>query len=443
MNPKRLALLSLVILALCWSSLALPRETAARRAGAVPTLSWSELLSSRPLAVAAIGGEDALVAGTFADSLVIGGDRFTARSASDIWVSRTDARGHPLWTKQFSAGGHLSSMAAGADHLVLAGESDSGIDFGGGALAAGVFLAKLDGSGNHVWSKVIAGAHDVHRVRVDGEGAVIALFATHGPIDPGAGPIASASGKLVTKLDARGRHVWSKTYGSGATMLDIAVTRDGDVIVGGKLRGAFDFGGGPIADAGGGDAFLVRYDPDGRHRWSRRSGDPDDKQDARDLAVDDAGNLFVEQAEESGPTLGLYKYDPRGEPLWSKWLGANTVVAMATDHAGNVAYATANLTTGEDDSIELLDGEGRPVWSRTLGHDSGSFAGLAFSGSGVLLVTGRVSSTIDLWGTIVNPTPETMGFLAALALDPVPIRSPTASPRRLYPRRSRPGVGAA
>lgn len=419
-NPKRLALLSLVILALSWSSLALPSSVAARRASAVPSVSWSEVLSTRPLAVAAIDGEDVLVAGTFSGALVLGGHHFAARSASDIWLFRMDARGHHLWTKQFSAGGRLSSMAAAGDHLVLAGASDSGVDLGGGALAAGVFLAKLDGSGNHVWSKVIAGADGVRRVLVDGDGDVIALLATHGSIDPGAGPIASAYGKIVAKLDSRGRYVWSKTYGPGVTVMDIAVTRDRDVIVGGKLRGAFDFGGGLIEDAGGSDAFLVRYEPDGRHRWSRRSGDPYDKQDARELAVDDAGNLFVEQAEESNPTLGLYKYDPRGELLWRKLLGANTVTAMTTDHAGNIAYATTNLTTGDDDSIELRDGDGRPVWSRTLNHDSGSIDVLAFTASGVLLVTGRLSSEIDLWGRIANPTRESMGFLAALALAPVP-----------------------
>ncbi len=45
-----------LILALCGSSLALPREVAVQRASAVPSLSWSELLSTRPLAVAASRG---------------------------------------------------------------------------------------------------------------------------------------------------------------------------------------------------------------------------------------------------------------------------------------------------------------------------------------------------------------------------------------------------
>lgn len=423
MNPKKLALLSLVILALCWSSLALPREVAVRRASAVPSLSWSELLSTRPLAVAAIGGEDVLVAGTFSGSLVLGSHHFAARGASDIWLSRMDARGHHLWTKQFSAGGRLSSMAAGGDHLVLAGASDSGVDFGGSALAAGVFLAKLDGSGNHVWSKVIAGADDVRRVRVDGDGDVIALFTTHGPIDLGAGPIASASGTLVTKLDSHGRYLWSKTYGPTVTVKDIAVTRDGEVIAGGRLLRSFDFGGGPVMEAGDGDGFLVRYDRNGRHRWSFGFGTGSSSEDARKLAVDDAGNLFVAQLQDrASDAFGLCKYDSYGNLLWTRQLGNNPITAMAADHAGNLAYSTVNEMTS-DDVIELLDGDGRPISRRTLRNDTGSIAGMAVTASGVLLVAGAIdypTGRIDLWGPIVNPAGKSTGFLAALKLAPVP-----------------------
>ncbi|WP_437995906.1 hypothetical protein WMF26_32495 [Sorangium sp. So ce185] len=95
---------------------------------------------------------------------------------------------------------------------------------------------------------------------------------------------------------------------------------------------------------------------------------------------------------------------------------------MATDHAGNVAYATTNITSGDYDSIELLDGEGRRIWSRTLDHDRGSIHALAFTASGVLMVAGRLSGTIDLWGGIVSPTRDPMGFLAAIELGSVRIR---------------------
>ncbi|WP_437733675.1 hypothetical protein [Sorangium sp. So ce1335] len=428
MNPKRLALLSLVTLALCWSFLALSRETAAPRASVVPTLSWSELLSLKAstLAITTIGEGDVLVAGTFTDSLVIGGERLTARGASDIWVSRMDARGHHLWTKQFRAKGKLSSIEAGGDRLVLAGRSDSGVDFGGGALAAGVFLAKLDGSGNHVWSKVIAGAYSVPRVRVDGQGAVMALITTDGPIDLGTGPIASASSQIVAKLDPHGRHVWSKTYGPTVTVKDIAVTRDGEVIAGGRLSRSFDFGGGPVVEAGEGDTFLVRYDPDGRHRWSFRYGFEYASEDARKLTVDDAGNIFAAQLHNRAEdAFSLAKYDPYGNVLWTSVLGINPVQAMAADHAGNLAYSTDNEMTS-DDVIGLLDGDGRPVSSRTLrfeSSESGSIDGMAVTASGALLVVGKIygpTERIDLWGPIVNPTRESTWFIAALALAPAP-----------------------
>ncbi|WP_437332249.1 hypothetical protein [Sorangium sp. So ce394] len=424
MNPKRLALLSLATLAFCWSFPALPREAAARRASVVPTLSWSELLSSRgggTLAITTIGGDDVLVAGTFAGSLVIGGERFTARGASDIWLSRMDARGHHLWTKQFSAKGELSSIEAGGDHVVLAGKSDSGVDFGGGALAAGAFLAKLDGAGNHVWSKVIPGAYSVPRVRVGGAGDVVVLIVTEGPVDLGAGPIDYASSELVAKLDPRGRHVWSKTYDRSLTVRDIAVTRDGDVIAGGRLPRSFDFGGGPVVGSGNSDGFLVRYDPEGRHRWSLRFGSAHDIQYARTLAVDDAGNLFVAQMEAAAEDgLGLSKYDPHGKLLWTRLLGINTVKAMVADHAGNLAYSTVNQLTS-DDVLELLDGDGRPISSRTLRDEIGSISGLAVTASGALLVAGAIYDPIDridLWGPIVNPTGEGTWFIAALALVP-------------------------
>jgi hypothetical protein len=76
----------------------------------------------------------------------------------------------------------------------------------------------------------------------------------------------------------------------------IAVDNSGNVLISGNFTGTVDFGGGPLASAGNGnegeDVYLVKFDNDGNHLWSKRFGDAL-AQGCYDVAADTSGNALV------------------------------------------------------------------------------------------------------------------------------------------------------
>ncbi|MCC6551718.1 MAG: hypothetical protein IT372_01690, partial [Polyangiaceae bacterium] len=152
-------------------------------------------------------------------SLSAGGD--------DAFVARIDAGGQSTWWKTFGSPGNQRAAAVatdGSSTILVIGSFEGAIDLGGGPLqSAGgddLFVAKLDGSGNHVWSKRFGGAGDQRGASVALDGAGNAFIAGHfaGSLDLGGGALQSAGGDdlFVAKLDGSGNHVWSKRFGDAA-----------------------------------------------------------------------------------------------------------------------------------------------------------------------------------------------------------------------------------
>lgn len=141
---------------------------------------------------------------------------------------------------------------------------------GGPMTSAGgrdLFLAKLGHDGTHTWSKRFGDAADQAwaSVAVDGSGNVVFVGAFAGSVDFGGGPLASAGQDdiFIAKLDPSGEHLWSKRFGNtgpdGAE--GVAVDGAGNVVTAGYFSGSVDFGGGPLACAGEADSFIAKFGP--------------------------------------------------------------------------------------------------------------------------------------------------------------------------------------
>jgi hypothetical protein len=84
-------------------------------------------------------------------------------------------------------------------------------------------------------------------------------------VDFGGGPLTGAGqGDIfVAKLDPSGNHLWSADFGdedaqvAGGTAIDSA----GSVVVTGCFAGTVDFGNGPLVSVGNEDVFLVKLTP--------------------------------------------------------------------------------------------------------------------------------------------------------------------------------------
>lgn len=244
-------------------------------------------------AVCASTDGNILVAGSFSGTIELGNGSATAAGSSDVFLVKLDPSGEPLWGKTF--GGPLAqaahSVAVDQDSNVLvAGSFTGSIDFGGDSLlSAGsedAFVAKLDASGQHIWSRRLgsAGSDTASGVSTDASGNVIVVgtLSIQGP------------DVFVAKLDAAGADLWMNTYGDPAAQQAYGVDVDavGHITLAGQLSGTIDFGGanGELTSPGT-NIFVAKLDESGHHLWSKRLGDG--SQLATAVASDGSGAVIV------------------------------------------------------------------------------------------------------------------------------------------------------
>lgn len=186
------------------------------------------------------------VQGIFADVADWGGGPLRAGGGSDndVVLAKYDAAGNHLWSKRF--GSAFNEVAGGvavdpAGYVTMTGSFDQSIDFGAGAVP-------------------VAGESDVY----------VARFAPNGDL------------------------VWANTYGASREDIGfgIAVDSTGNVVVSGWFQQTVDFGGGAKASYGSRDVFVLKLDIKGKHVWSTTFGDRDHDQ-ARAIALDGKGRPMV------------------------------------------------------------------------------------------------------------------------------------------------------
>lgn len=140
------------------------------------------------------------------------------------------------------------------------------------ASSTDMFVLKLSGAtGATLWAKVFGGiyADEVRSVAVDGLGGVVFTGIGQGiaSIDFGGGalPFQGADDFALVKLDGAGNHVWSKRAGDNGSQRGLGVATDSqaNTLAVGSLKGAADFGGGALttAVAGTADVFVAKFAP--------------------------------------------------------------------------------------------------------------------------------------------------------------------------------------
>lgn len=236
----------------------------------------------------------------------------------DVLVTKYDAVGNHLWTKIMGDGSLQEGFGVasdGSNNVLVTGVFGGSIDFGGGPLTAvgtrDIFVAKLDATGNHLWSRRFGGPlGDITnaRITVDLQQDVILAGGVVGPVDFGGGPLSSAGADdiFVAKLDqATGAHIWSHRFGDGYSQSASAVATDnaGNVLVAGQNAGAVDFGGGPFQSEAA-DLFVVKFGPSGNHIWSKGLGDAG-ADGARSVRANSSGGVVLAGIFQLNPDFGL------------------------------------------------------------------------------------------------------------------------------------------
>jgi hypothetical protein len=144
---------------------------------------------------------DCIVAGSFEGTEKFGSVTLTSADGNDIFVARVSPGGNVLWAKRFGGAGsqHVGALSVDTKGNVgLAGGFSGQVSFGGSTLSGlgigGMYVAMLDGDGEHVWSRgfdtdTLDIAFDMEIGSDDG---VAVVGSTYGDLDLGLGFITNS-----------------------------------------------------------------------------------------------------------------------------------------------------------------------------------------------------------------------------------------------------------
>jgi hypothetical protein len=205
-------------------------------------------------------------------------------------------------------------------------------------------------------------------------------------LHPDSSPSWPASDVFLVSFEADGRHRWSKSFGteSDEQAFDLAVSPGGIVYVTGFYNLNLDFGGGGLSWGGGTDVFLASFDVDGGHRWSKGFGGLDGEQ-GDDLGVDGVGNVYL-QGSFGSPTINLGGLD-------------------LSNAATSTRYAASFTVSGAH------------RWSKAFGEPAQAARprDLAVDGQGNIVIVGSYDAAIDLGGGLLPRGGETDAFVLSLS----------------------------
>jgi uncharacterized delta-60 repeat protein len=308
--------------------------------------------------------------------------------------------------------------------------------FGGGVNDA--YVAKLNSSGNVVWTTFLGGSGtDLgHAIAVDASGNIYVSGDSSATWGSPVQAKSSGTDGFAAKLNSSGTLVWNTFLGgSGSdTSWGIGVDSSGNVYVSGDSTAAW---GSPVrAYSSGTDVYAAKLNSSGSLTWSTfLGGSGSDVNNG--IAVDSSGNVYVGgystaswgtpvRAYTSGQDFSIIKLDTGGSLIWNTFLGGSGTDAglgIAVDSSSNV-YVTGNssatwgspvnaISSGTDAVAAKLNSSGSLVWNTFLGG-SGTDNGrrIAVDGSGNVFVVGSSTAT---WGSPDQAyTNGTDGFAAEL-----------------------------
>jgi hypothetical protein len=418
-------------------------------------------------AVATDASGNLYVAGAFQDTVDFdpgaGVDNHTSIGYVDAFLSKFDPNGNFIWARTWGASVANSLAVDNSGNVYVTGKFGYTVDFDPGAgvdnhtsnAGYDVFLSRFDQDGNFIWARTWGGSEDDFGLSVatDGSGNVCVAGAVWGKVDfdPGPGvdnhPGHGQWDAFLSKFDPNGDYIWARTWGGWAWEegYSVAIDNSGNPYVAGYFSEIFgnpvDFDPGPGVDehgsAGGDEAFLSKFDPDGNFVWARTWGGTYDDR-GNSVAIDGSGNAYVAgqfayvvdfdpgTGVDNHTSIGyvdafLSKFDPNGNFIWARTWGGpdgyydagDSGFSAAIDNSGNAYvagrfYGPADFDPGAgvdnhtsyggcmNAFLSKFDPDGNFFWARTWGEpgcDEGF--SVAIDGSGNTFVSGGFNSTAD------------------------------------------------
>ena len=337
------------------------------------------------------------------------------------FIVRFGPTGAHEWTKSFSYAMPQAISATG--HVLVATTTEASVDLGGGPLT-GMIVGLFDPTGKHLWSKSFTAQKAyTNSASFDANNNVIIAGRFEGTLDLGDGNLGNGQGSLqdafIAKLDVTGKHIWSKRLtktGQEVQIVRVRAEAGGDVMVGLTATGTIDFGGGDLVSLGNNknvhDIFLAKLNSSGQHQWSKRFGDAS-AQMVTDIALGPSGDVFITGKSEGnvnfgGATISAQysrpfnaSFSAQGTHKWSHGYSSSFNSMIRVSPGGDVymvGHFTGTLELGStlltdsgkaDLFVAKLGSDGKATSADQFGdYESQNMYGAAFYPDGWLIVTG-------------------------------------------------------
>ena len=407
--------------------------------------------------VATDAARNVYAAGYFAALAGVGPTNFMSYGGTDIFLVKYDRNGNPLWATR--AGGATNDQgravitdATGA--VYLTGHFRSAGVFGTSNIvsrgAEDLFFAKLDASGQWLWTSTAGGTNtdEGRSLAIDGAGNcyVTGVFSSSAGFGTNLVTSRGQTDIVVAKANAGGEWLWARSFG-GAGLDEswgMAATPAGECYITGLFYGTAEFPGTNLVSRGGSDIFVAKFGTNGDLLWVQQAGGTNIDQ-GRAVVLDAAGNLhvtggFAATANVFGIDMSAQGFPGEMDSFFAKlnadgqliWLqhgtgsGQDSGTAIALDAEGNVygsglfvreaSFGSQRLTTGGNSDVFFLkyNRNGDFLWAFQAGgpaYMGGS--GLAVDSEGSAYGTGFYRFNTTIGGvTLTNSSSGRDAFIA-------------------------------
>lgn len=324
---------------------------------------------------------NALVTGFFRDTGDFGGTSSTSAGHRDVFVAKYDPAGALVWLRR--AGGPRIDegrgvAADGNGNVLVTGGFEGQASFAEDVSVTAekgshAFVAKYDSDGAPLWIRQAGGETYTwgNSVATDSAGNVLVggAFLENATFDD---TTLRSAGKLdifIAKYDPDGNLMWAQSAGGAGRDIAYSVATDkaDNVLVAGTFSRTANFNGVQLETAGGKDAFVAKFTPDGILAWAISIGGRGSDL-ARGIASDASGNVLLTGSFQGTLTVGkatftgagdsdifVAVFDPEGTLLSAHAAGGtdrDSGFGIATDSRGS-AYVTGSFaaTAAVDDTL--------------------------------------------------------------------------------------------
>ncbi len=413
-------------------------------------------------AVAVDSKGNVIISGYIVGAADFGGGPLTSQGDKDIFIAKFDSIGNHLWSYSFGDPAEQETLAIAVDSLdniIIAGRFLGNLPFDPmlPLVSAGqedIFLAKFYADGKPAWSKRFGDAstnQQANGVATDKDNNIVMTGRVTGTVEfaPGKPQTASVGADIfLAKFNADGTNIFSQLFGDSGDDIgwSVATGPGNSIAITGQFDEMADFGGGPLVDTGGIEAFVAVFSPDGGPVWSKATTSASDQR-GRAVDFDSMGNVYVygdfltaiawgggEVASNGSFDLFLTAFDPMGSPMWNYGYGNNAAqeaMGMDVDDTGTInlicglegivdfgGYPAIGTSAGSDDVMvaKLNAADASLVWVRRFGDGSDQDPrGIAADATGAPVVAGGFYGKLHFGTVSHNSVGNRDIFVAKLA----------------------------